>query len=60
VDKLQNARASKVINNLGKTVELTWEDIIGVAKDDKYALKLTGVRKPGETLSASSSQFKPP
>jgi hypothetical protein len=60
VDKLQNARASKVINNLGKTVELTWEDIIGVAKDDKYALKLTGERIPGEAPSAPSSQFKPP
>jgi hypothetical protein len=41
-------------------VELTWEDIIRVAKDDKYALKLTGERKSTEAPTASSSHFKPP
>ena len=39
--KLEAARASKVINSTGGSVELTWDDIITIAKDDQYGVKLT-------------------
>ena len=39
--KLEAARASKVINCTGGSVELTWDDIIAIAKDDQYGVKLT-------------------
>ena len=39
--KLEAARASKVISNPGGPVELTWDDIIAIAKDDQYGVKLT-------------------
>jgi hypothetical protein len=44
VDKLQFARASKILNNPHSDVSLTWEDIVLVAKDEKYSVKLVGER----------------
>ena len=39
--KLEAAHTSKVISNPGGPVELTWDDIIAIAKDDQYGVKLT-------------------
>jgi hypothetical protein len=51
VEKLQFARASKVLSNPNTDAYLTWNDIILVARDDKYSIKLvseevTPVSKP--------------
>lgn len=35
-------RATKVLSNPKKGGNLTWEDIVLVAKDDKYQVKLVG------------------
>jgi hypothetical protein len=40
VDKLQYARASKVLSNPHTDAYLTWDDITLVARDDKYSIKL--------------------
>ena len=58
VNKLQQARASKVVNNPGSSVELTWEDIIAVAKDDQYGVKLVVEEKvnvPACTTNTSNA-----
>jgi hypothetical protein len=58
-NKLQQARASKVVNNPGSSVELTWEDIIAVAKDDQYGVKLAieeKVNVPARTTHNANPQ----
>jgi hypothetical protein len=34
VNKLQSARASKVVMDPSSTAELSWSDIVAIAKDD--------------------------
>ena len=55
VNKLQLARASKVVNNPRCPVELTREDIVAVAIDDQYGVKLVveeQINKPVQTVPA--------
>ena len=57
VKKMQQARASKVVNNPSSSVELPWEDIIAVAKDDQYGINLVVEEKvnvPARTTHTSN------
>ena len=51
IAKLEAARASKVMANPGlKSQSLTWTDVVAVAKDDQYAVRIKG---PEEVLGTA-------